>query len=145
MAEIQSVIDEIVILQNAVPTPSGERDIQMAYDEPPETFGIFPCFVNLEQRGFQSFPTGNWGYLDYIVNMHLIFSAAAPKYAMRSRRLWVLPVIKHFRQNVSLNNTCALSKIEEWSYSPEDTSFAWNGTEYVAINFVLRIKAQEDW
>lgn len=145
MAQIQDVLDQVVILQNAIPTPTNERDIQVAYDEPPETFATFPCFVNLERRGTQYFPSGNWGYLDYIIEMHLVFAAAGGKYSHRSRRKWVFPVIQHFRNNVSLNNTCALSVMEEWNYSPEDDAFVWNGVEYVSARFVLRIKTQEDW
>lgn len=132
----------MVILQKAVSAPSGERDIQEAYDEPPEGVGfVYPCFVNMEDSGDEDYPSGNWGYLNYTINMHLFFAPASQKYSVRSRRKWVKPVIKHFRENVSLNDTCAGSWITGWDFNPVD----WNGTEYIAATFNLRIKAQEDW
>lgn len=141
MAEIQAVIDQIVILQKAVPTPTNEKDIQEAYDEPPDSVGVFPCFLNVEESGEQEFPSGNWGYLIYTVNMHLLFAPATQKYSIRSRRKWVKPVLKHFRENVSLNNTAAVSWVANWDHNPVE----WNGMEYIAATFNLRVKAQEDW
>ena len=50
MAEIDAIIDQIIVLQKAVPLPAGERDIQDATDEPPANLSAFPMFVNVEER-----------------------------------------------------------------------------------------------
>lgn len=143
VSELQDIIDQIVILQNAITPPSGEKDITGAYDEPPDLISTFPCFVNLEEEGKDVVNPGNWGYVTYTIGMHLLFAPAGTKYSVRARRKWVLPVLAKFSllANRSLGDTANHTYFTGFNYDP----FEWGGTSYVAANFMLAVKVGVNW
>src|SRR3972149_2362444 len=115
LPEIQDVLDAIVVLQKAVPAPTGEKDITHAYDEQPESASTFPCFINID----------------------LCFEQGSGIYADRSRRLWYQAVMDYFDQHQGLNDTAHWSAIERAAF--DEPLQITETLRYPGIKFELKV------
>jgi len=134
--DLPGIFDKIVALQEAITPPTGEKAMK-AYDEPPGDVALFPCFVNIEEEGVEIIRSPGLRQQKFVINMHLLFAPGVQKYGVRSRRLWVKPVIDAFDNAIRFDNEQApvqYAPIESVSFAPVDI----NNTEYVAATFVLR-------
>ena len=139
--EIQDIVDQIVVLQNAVPTPTGEKDITHAYDEQPESGSTFPCFINIV-RDVEEFERLGEVRLHAVltVDMYLCFEQGSGFYADRSRRLWYQAVMDYFDKHLSLNGTAQWAAIERAAF---DEPYQVNETlRYPGVKFELRVRMQ---
>ncbi len=139
MAELQDIIDQIVLIQKDVTPPTGEKDVTV-YDEPPEAVQVFPSFLNIERE------TEELNYMapiiiPYIIDMHLIFGAFDKKYAYRSKRLWIQPVRVAFATNGHLNGSVNGAWLHRMDFHPE--GFTYGAIEYDAITFTLQATVQD--
>ena len=134
--DLPGIFDKIVALQEAITPPTGEKAMK-AYDEPPGDVALFPCFVNIEEEGVEIVRSPGLRQQKFSINMHLLFAPGAQKYAVRSRRLWIKPVIDAFDGAVRLDNEQApvqYAPIDSVSFEPVNI----NQVEYIAATFVLR-------
>jgi len=143
MGELQEIIDELVIIQQVITPPTGEKDL-VAYDEPPGQTMIYPCFLNVERE------TGEIGYapslmiLPYIIDMHFIFGTADRKYAYRSKRKWVKAVRDAFAAKLTLNGKATEAQLLAMNFHPSGLILdEESGQKYDAITFVLRATVKE--
>ena len=139
MAELQDIIDQIVIIQKAITPPTGEKDVTV-YDEPPATPMVFPSFINVERE------TEELNYvapiiIPYSIDMHLIFGTFDKGYAYRSKRLWIQPVREAFATNGTLNGTVNWAWLQRMDFHPE--GFTYGGVEYHASTFILQATVQD--
>ncbi len=140
MAELQAIIDEIVVIQKAITKPTGEKGVTV-YDEPPETPVVFPSFINVE-RATETIEHGpSFMILPYIIDMHLVFGAFDKKYSYRSKRKWIVKARDAFAAKLTLNATATSAMILEMDFHPE--GFTYGGVEYDAITFVLHATVKE--
>jgi hypothetical protein len=138
MAELQEIIDEIVTIQEAITTPADEKAVT-AYDEPPATPMVYPCFLNIERETEElSNTVGRTGpiIIPYIIDMHLLFATFDKKYAYRSKRQWIQPVHKAIATNLKLNGTVKEARLQSMDFHPEGLTY--EGLEYHATTFTLR-------
>ena len=133
MAELQAIIDAIVVIQVTITPPTGEKDIAVATDELPTDLTLFPMFLNVETRTGLEYGV-NLRVQRHEIDMHLVFGTAEKKYSMRSRRAWVEAVMAAFIDNVTLGGTVTQAMITEVTY---DTPLQWNETAYMAATFRL--------
>lgn len=138
--ELPDIFDRIAALELGVPAPSGEKDITVATDEL-VPISTFPAFVNVESGGEVVQSSGAWGYINYRINLYLLFAPASAKYSLRSMRKWVRPVINHFKVNTRLSGDADVAPIESFDFSP----VVLDGTTYHACTFTLRARVKEDW
>ena len=135
--EIQDILDQIVILQNAIPTPVGEKRLTHAYDEQPESGATFPCFINIV-REVSDFKRQSLvrqqGAL--AIDMYLCFEQGSGIYADRSRRLWYQAVMDYFDQHEGLGNTVHWSAIERASF--DEPLQVTEALRYPGIKFELK-------
>ena len=135
--ELQDICDQIVILQNAIPTPSGEKDITHAYDEQPESLSTFPCFVNIV-RDVAEFKRQSavrqQGTL--AIDMYLCFEQGSGIYADRSRRLWYQAVMDYFDPRSGLGDTVHWSSIERAAF--DEPLQVTETLRYPGIKFELK-------
>ena len=135
--ELQDICDQIVILQNAVPTPTDEKDITHAYDEQPESASTFPCFINIvrEVGEFKrQSAVRQQGAL--AIDMYLCFEQGSGIYADRSRRLWYQAVMDYFDQHEGLGDTVHWSAIERAAF--DEPLQVTETLRYPGIKFELK-------
>lgn len=138
--EIQEVFDQIVVIQNAITPPTGEKDIAFASDELPPDLTVFPTFLNVETDADIE-PGGSTLEIQLRrVEMHLVLGGADRKYSMRSRRLWEEKVLAAFRAKLTLNSTCTQALIKGITY---DTPLPWNQHEYLVATFRLVVEVKK--
>ena len=131
--EVQTIVDQLVVIQKAITTPTGCKALHNAYDEMPAALGGFPCFVNVEEdmsvvaRG----PSRRDQHL--VVKMHLLFTTADQKYSQRARRLWVQAVMDKFDVELQLNAEASYAHIDTVDFTPVEL----NGVGYIAATFEL--------
>ncbi len=138
MAELQDIIDQIVIIQNAITPPTNEKGVTV-YDEPPETPVVYPSFINVERDTEELINTvGRTGpiVIPYIIDMHLVFGAFDKKYSYRSKRKWIQLVHEAIATNLKLGNTVKEARLQTMDFHPG--GFTYGGVEYHAITFTLR-------
>ncbi len=140
MAELQAIIDEIVIIQNAITPPTDEKDVTV-YDEPPETPTVYPSFINVERDTETIEHSPSFMITPYIIDMHLVFGAFAKKYAYRSKRKWLQKVRDAFAAKLTLNATATSAMILELDFHPD--GFTYGGVEYDATTFTLHATVKE--
>ena len=140
MAELQAIFDQIVIIQNAITPPTGEKDVTV-YDEPPETPVVYPSFINVERDTETIEHSPGFRITPYIIDMHLIFGAFEKKYAYRSKRKWIVQVRDAFVLKLTLNATATSAMILEMDFHPD--GFTYGGVEYDAITFTLHATVKE--
>jgi len=139
--DLQNIMDQIVVVQKEITTPTDQKAIAQFYDEPPGSVSVFPCFVNLEE----STEVSNWNTsgrrTDYIIAMHLLFAAANQKYGVRARRTWVRPLKDAFGKRITLagatNVTQAILQGEDFD------PVTFGQTEYIAVTFKLEVLVLE--
>lgn len=140
--DLQQIIDDIIVAQKTIATPTDEKKIAEYYDEPPGSVSTFPCFVNVEEslEGPVSWGAGG-RRVDYVIAMSLLFAATDQKYSVRSRRKWVKPVLDAFGKKTLLNDSAGVgeSAIEGADFEP----VTFGQTEYVAVTFRLGVRVQE--
>lgn len=142
-ADLQNIIDAIIVVQKTVSTPSGQKAIQAYYDEPPAALGkISPVFVNVEE-GIEAIDVwvSQGRNIDYIINMHLLFTPGEQKYSVRARRTWVLPVINAFGAKTQLDGSISelkIARIRAVDFDP----ILFGSTEYPAITFELAVRME---
>lgn len=139
MAELQTIIDAIVVIQKALTPPTDTKAIKNAYDEPPDHAigtGSFPCVVNLEEEGESRDRAHRNAEVQHTIGMHLLFSAATKKYSVRVRRQWLEIWLVAFAPGVTLGGTVdpMLAPLA-FDYTPYD----FDGTDYAAINFTMEV------
>lgn len=133
--DLPGIFDKIVALQEAITPPTGEKAMK-AYDEPPGDVALFPCFVNIEAEDIEINRKASLRTQTFTIDMHLLFMPGNQKYGVRSRRLWVKPVIDAFDGAVRLDNEQApvqYAPVESVSFAP----VTLNGMEYIAATFRL--------
>ncbi len=135
MAELQAIIDAIVVIQNAITPPAGEKGVTV-YDEPPEAAAVYPSFVNVERETEELSHTVGPVLIPYIIDMHLIFGAFDQKYAYRSKRKWIQLVYEAFATNYKLGATVKESRLQSMDFHPNGLTYG--EIEYHAVTFVLR-------
>lgn len=138
MAELDNIIDAIIVIQETVVTPSGLKNIALFTDEPPATITVFPAFLNLEDDTTPEDLAQNHQQLVHRIWMRLLFAASSEKYAVRDRRQWLEPVFAKFMPTntlpgTTLGDTVRTSRITLVDYDP----FEWNGSPYIASSFLL--------
>lgn len=138
-------MDAIVAMQKAVPVPSGEKDIALATDEPPEDISVFPSFVNVEEVTDVTHGASR-RQETHIINMHLLFEKADVTYSVRSRRAWIKNVRDTFDTNLRLFlatvaqcHYARVSRVEYHDDLPFNTPLAIGDHEYNAATFVLEV------
>ena len=139
--EVQGLIDAICEMQEAIATPAGESPIKHAYDEFIGVALEFPCFLNLEESIDDIQVSGSHRHMEHRVSMHLLFSGDQ-KYATRSRRKWVQPVLDYFQGNTKLERhvqNVSLSRLERVSFEP----YPINDVEHVAATFELFVRVDD--
>lgn len=136
MAELQAIIDAIIVVQKALVIPSGQDDIKLFTDEPPATISVFPAFVNLEEDSIPDDLTHGHPQITHRIMMHLVFAPAIAKYSVRERRPWLDKVLDAFTPDTTIGATARNAKITLITYDP----FSWNGTDYIASNFLLEVE-----
>ena len=142
MGELQEIIDELVIIQQVITPPTGEKDL-VAYDEPPGQTMIYPCFLNVERETGEIIYAPSLMILPYIIDMHLVFGADR-KYAYRSKRKWVKPVRDAFAGKLTLNGKATEAQILAMNFHPSGLLLdEESGQKYDAITFVLRATVKE--
>ena len=135
--EVQDIVDQLVVLQLAVPTPTGEKDVTHAYDEQPESISTFPCFVNIVREvGEFKRQSGVRQQGTLLVDMYLCFEQGSGIYADRSRRLWYQAVMDYFDQHQGLNGTVHFSAIERAAF--DEPLKISDAVMYPGIKFELR-------
>lgn len=135
--EIQDICDQLVVMQNAVTTPTGEKDITHAYDEQPESISTFPCFVNIVREvGEFKRQSGVRDQGTLLVDMYLCFEQGSGLYADRSRRLWHQAVMDYFDQHQGLNGTVGFSAIERAAF--DEPLKVSDAVSYPGIKFEMR-------
>ena len=139
MSELQDIFDQIVIIQNAITAPSGEKDIAQATDEIPAMAPMtFPSFVNIEEStDFVRPPSARME--THTINMHFLLAPADQKYSIRTRRKWVEVIQDAFEAKISLNGTCTQAMIMHIDYGPPEP---WEGA-YVGATFRLSVEAKQ--
>src|SRR3990172_10310145 len=136
--EVQDIVDQLVVLQLAVPTPTGEKDITNAYDEQPESISTFPCFVNIVREvGEFKRQSGVRQQGTLLVDMYLCFEQGSGIYADRSRRLWYQAVMDYFDQHQGLNGTVHFSAIERAAF--DEPLQITETLRYPGIKFELKV------
>ena len=135
---IPSIIDAIVLIQKAITTPTGEKDLADAFDEPPAQIVNFPTFVNIE-RSVSAVGNSGLRELNWVIDMMLLFAPSEQKYSVRSRRLWVQAVIDKFCTKLTLLGTVSAVYGMEMSYEP----VLLGETEYVAATFTITANVTE--
>ncbi|HAM39886.1 MAG TPA: hypothetical protein DCP69_00735 [Candidatus Omnitrophica bacterium] len=138
LPEIQDVLDAIVVLQKAVPAPTGEKDITHAYDEQPESASTFPCFINIVREvGEFKRQSAARQQGAAIIDMYLCFEQGSGIYADRSRRLWYQAVMDYFDQHQGLNDTAHWSAIERAAF--DEPLQITETLRYPGIKFELKV------
>lgn len=141
--DLQNIIDAIIVIQQTVSAPSGEKAIQAYHDEPPATVQLFPCFLNMEQEIEAVDVWMSQGRtVDYIINMHLLFAPNEQTYSVKSRRTWVRPVLDAFGVKLQLDGTVdglKIAVIRSVNFDP----VLIGETEYVAVTFELAVRFEE--
>jgi len=134
--EIQHIIDKLVTIQQGITQPTGEKALTSAHDEPPADINAFPCFVNVEQEipGIDRRAGGR--RYNLVIDMHLLLTSADQKYSVRTRRLWLQPVLDAFDAALKLGNEqlpVQIAPITRISFDPIEI----NNTYYIGITFRL--------
>jgi len=143
--DLQTLIDKVIVVQQTIATPSGEEAIKNYYDEPPESIGVFPCFVNIEESmpDAAEWLTGGRRVV-YLVQMHLLFQSWSRKYSVRHIRQWVRPVLDAFGAKTTLDGATGVAKSmivgAEFFF---DTPLALGQGDYTAVTFDLEIIIEE--
>ena len=138
--ELQDIIDQLVVIQNAITPPTGENPLK-CYDEPPTGVLTFPCFVNIEDDLAEVVRAVSLRTITFFINMHLLFARADQKYSVRSRRAWIKPVIDAFDGAVRLDNEQApvqYAPIETVSFENVVLPGSGSDQEYIAATFRLK-------
>ena len=135
---IPEIINAIVTVQKAITTPTGEKPLADAFDEPPAQVLDFPTFVNIE-RSVSTEGSSGLREMVWTIDMHLLFAAGEQKYSVRSRRLWVQAVIDKFCTDLTLLGTVSAVYGMEMSYEP----VLLGETEYVAATFTITARTFE--
>jgi hypothetical protein len=132
--ELTDIIDEIVIIQKAITTPTGEKALALATDEWPPTVAVFPAFVNNEIETV--IETGSYRRKNvHLIRMYLLFGAGDTKYSQRARRAWIAAVQAAFDASMTLNGHATLARIRRISHgAPEEL-----GGAYVCAAFDLEV------
>lgn len=114
---LESVLDAIKALQEAVSTPSGEKALTHAYDEMPESLATYPCFLNVlrEETGIKR-QSGARQRSNVAIDMYLCWQPGSGTYADASRRVWRKAVLDRFDLNGSLSASAITSSIERVSF-----------------------------
>lgn len=136
--ELQDIFDQLVIIQEAITPPTGEKDLR-ATDEWPANISTFPIFVNNEvETTFVRPPMMR--IENHLIRMHLLFGAADGKYSQRARRLWVEKVQDAFESEINLNGTCTQAMITRIDYGIIEGIVGGN---YVGATFELAVEIKQ--
>ena len=138
--DLQGIIDQLVIIQNAITPPTGENDLK-CYDEPPTGVLTFPSFVNVEDDLAQVVRASSLRTITFFINMHLLFARADQKYSVRSRRAWIKPVIDAFDDALVLDLAqppVQYAPIESVSFENVVLPGSGSDQEYIAATFRLK-------
>lgn len=137
--ELQDIVDQLVVIQNAITPPTGEKDIALATDELPPDLSVFPTFLNIETEADIE-PGGSTLEIQLRrIDMHLVLGGTDKKYSLRSRRLWEEKVLAAFRAKLTLNSTCTQALIKGITY---DTPLPWNEHDYLVATFRLEAEVK---
>lgn len=146
---LQDIVDQIVVVQQTIATPTNEKAITKFYDERPASITTFPCFVNVPE-GFSGAEWNTGGRkLPYSIWMHLCFTKADLKYSDRSMRAWVANVLDKFHDatgDPSHNPlSAATGVVESWiADATLDTPFELGeGQAYIAASFRLEVIVED--
>lgn len=137
MAEVQAIIDAIIVIQKAMTPPSGQKDIQLFTDEPPASIGVLPAFLNLEGDGESERHTHSQAKVTHRINMHLLFSGVTNKYPRRQARAWLEKVMTAFPIAGTVGGSVRTTTRLEYSFEDD---FAWGESLYDALSFVLEVE-----
>lgn len=135
MAELQAIIDAIIVIQKALAVPTDQKDIQLFTDEPPASIGALPAFVNLEEDSIPDDLAHGRPQITHRIGMHLVFAPASQKYAVRQLRPWIDKVLDAFTPDTTIGGTVREGRIVGITYEP----FEWGETAYPAANFLLEV------
>lgn len=138
MAEIQDIIDQLLVVQNAITPPTGLKDVT-CYDEPPAGVLTFPVFYNAEDGISAIDRSPSRRVLTYDIGMHLLFARADQKYGVRERRQWVKKVLDAFDKALTLGGNIHLGAIETVDFEP----FELGDVSYIAANFQIAAQVDE--
>lgn len=138
MAEIQAIIDAIIVVQKALTVPSGQKDIQQFTDEPPASIGVLPAFLNLVANGKSDNRAHGHPQATHNINMHLLFSTATKKYPRRQAHAWLESVMAGFPIAGTIGGTVFRTLSLEWDFNEDD--FPWGESLYDALSFVLEVE-----
>jgi hypothetical protein len=135
---LESVLDAIKAVQEAVTTPGGEKALTHAYDEMPESLATYPCFVNVlrEETEFKR-QSGARQRSSVAIDMYLCWEPGSGTYADASRRVWRKAVLDQFDENGSLSASAITSSIERVSF--EEPLQMTPERSYPGIKFELQI------
>ena len=138
MAEVQAIIDAIIVIQKAMTPPSGQKDIQLFTDEPPASIGVLPAFLNGVGGGGKSHNIAHQhAQVTHRIDMHLLFSAATKKYPRRQARAWLEKVMTAFPIAGTVGGSVRTTTRLEYSFEDD---FAWGESLYDALSFVLEVE-----
>lgn len=135
MAELQLIIDAIIVIQKALSVPTDQKDIQQFNDEPPTNLGVLPAFVNEEEGATVDDFAHRHPQITHQIMMRLVFAETTKKYSHRQRRAWVDKVLDAFTPNTTLGDTARNANISNISYDP----YELDGTQYTTANFLLEV------
>lgn len=133
-AEVQEVIDQIVLIQESITPPDGLKSLR-CYDEPPgHTVLNFPSLVNVESRieDIDRGPSRRQQTL--FVDMHLLLAQKDQKYSMRERRLWVQAILDKFDTELQLNGHASIATVRSVDFDSIELD-----TEYLGATFELGV------
>lgn len=140
--DLQQIIDDIIVVQKTIATPTDEKAIAKFYDETPGSVSVFPCFVNKEEEWDGP---GEWGAggrsILYTIKMQFVFAAAEQKYSERSLRKWHRPILDAFGKNVKLNDSAGIGA--SWIVGGDFEPVTFGQTEYIAAIYRLTVRVQE--
>ncbi len=139
--DLQNIMNQIVVVQKEITTPTNQKPIQHFYDEPPGAVSTFPCFINVvESTEISNWPTSG-RRADYIIAMHLLFAAASQKYSVRARSTWVRPVKDAFGKRLTLAG--ATGVVQAMLQGEDFEPVTFGQTEYIAVTFKLEVLVLE--
>jgi hypothetical protein len=138
--ELQDLMDALVTAQKAITPPAGAKDIANVTEEPLGQIVVFPAFVNVERETVLT--TASHGastrYATHLIDMHLVFSPADRKYAVRQMRPWVEAVLdaldKHTLFTDAFASEITTVDFEPLEWPPNSNIF------YRAANFELQTR-----
>ena len=138
MAELPTIIDEIVETLTALSTPTGAAELRSVTGDPPANLGPFPMILILDEAiDLEESAGAGTTYEDYRIGVHLLMSPYSAPRGVGQRRLWLKPIVEAFNTGTERDLDSAVDAVfvTEVTFEPLE----WNGVEYIQARFQLDI------